>query len=114
MATTTSDLIKHFELISPLERKVLNEYKKSLSENIFFLNIDLLSQESDLIKFDRDDWMYRPDVFCNDHYDEPYIFPVILTINNIPTFFQFIPENFVNEIIIAPRLSAIYKVLENV
>ena len=114
MATVTSDLIKHFQTLSPIAKKVLNEYKKPLTENIFFLNIEMLSRDSDLVKFDRDEWLYRPDVFCNDYYDEPYLFPVILTVNNIPTFLQFVPQNFIDEIIIAPRISAITKLLENV
>jgi hypothetical protein len=72
----------------------------------------MLIENSELIKFDRNEWNYRPDIFCNDYYDEPYLYPIILTVNNIPTIFQFIPENFLENIILAPTMMIILKLIE--
>ena len=114
MATVTSSLLRHFQLQKPYIKKILNEYKKPIMHNVFFNNINMLIENSELVKFDRNEWVFRPDVFCNDYYDEPYIYPVIMTVNNIPTVFQFIPENFVDGIIVAPTISAILKALETI
>jgi hypothetical protein len=112
MATVTSNLLKHFRFQSPYIKKVFEEYKKPILSNAFFNNIDMLIENSELIKFDRNEWNYRPDIFCNDYYDEPYLYPIILTVNNIPTIFQFIPENFLENIILAPTMMIILKLIE--
>lgn len=108
----TSNLIDSFVFLPTDVRKILLEFKKPLFQNTFFRNIELLKEESNLVKFDNSKWIMRPTHFCNDYYGEQYLFPVILLVNNIKTFFDFRPENFYNQIIIAPKIEKIVSVLK--
>ena len=97
-----SDLKQYADTFSIDKVKVIEEFKKSINKNVFFNNLDLLRSNSDLILFDNDRWIMRPEVFCKDQYDEPYYYQIVLIVNNIKTIFDFIPENFLDRVIIAP------------
>ena len=102
MTTQVTDLIQYFETFSTDKVKIIEEFKKPINSNVFFNNIDLLQSNSDLIIFDNDRWYMRPEVFCKDQYNEIVYYQIVLLVNNIKTIFEFIPDNFVNRIIIAP------------
>ena len=53
----------------------------------------------------------RPWIFCNDFYDISGYYPVILLVNNVNTFFEFLPDLLYGELIIVPTESTILKVL---
>lgn len=97
-----TDLPQYFQTFSSDKRKIIEEFKKPINSNVFFNNIDLLQTNSNLISFDNDRWYMRPEVFCKDQYNEPYYYQVVMLINNIKTIFEFVPDNFVERIIIAP------------
>lgn len=92
--------------------KIIKEFKKSLMENVFFRNYDYLVRVSKNVPFSQDTWNLRPFIFCKDYYEEPYIYPVILLTNNIPTMFEFVSSNFENGMILCPDKTEIYSLLQ--
>jgi len=111
MPNQTSDLKNHFKYQKFDTGRILQEFKKDIHLNVFFRNRDNLLENSTLVYFQKGSWRMKPDVFCIDHYKDPYIFPVILMINNLGSVFEFIPENLVKELIIAPNKNNIIKLL---
>lgn len=100
-------------------KKIFKEFAKPILHNCFFNNLASLRLNSDFIDFNADRWYQRPTVFCLDVYDEPQLFQVILLVNNIKSFLEFIPENFPyvgqvlygKRVIIAPYRSEIRRIL---
>ena len=111
----TSIITDYFNYLPTHIRKVLSEYDKSLTENRFFIYKDYLlnSTATKQIKFNKNRWEMRPHLFCFDNYseDNQFLYPVILTVNNIRSFHDFLPENFKDQIIYTPSLSNIQEVL---
>lgn len=108
----TSNLIKHYNNI-PIDYQVLlEEFNKTIYDNIFKINKDFLLLNSDLVSFSVDNWKMRPEFFCMDYYDHPQIYPVILLVNGLKTIFEFTPNNLRDNYIIAPKLRAIIKILQ--
>jgi len=112
--------VKEYYQFQPYDvKKVFSEFSKPILDNIFFNNLATLRMNADYINFKVDKWQYRPTVFCNDIYNEPQLFPVIMLVNNIKSFLEFIPEYFprVREppyqsyVIIAPYRSEIKRIL---
>ena len=102
MEQQITDLSQYFNTFSIDKRKIIEEFKKNLKENVFFINLTLLQSNSDLISFNNDRWYQRPEVFCKDQYQEPHYYQIILLVNNIKTIFEFVPESLTEHIIIAP------------
>ena len=116
MKTQTSSLIEHFANQSNDVKNIFKEFAKPILDNVIFTNLAALRLESDFYEFTNDRWMQRPTIFCMDNYDEPLLYPVIMLVNNIKSFFEFTPERFVptsknQRIIIAPYRSTISKIL---
>ena len=107
----TSNLITHFKFQTLDVANVLAEFKNSIHLNKFFENSENLWNNSTLVKFSQDNWRMRPDKFCLDYYSEPYLFPVVLLINNLGSIFEFLPTSFSDELIIVPDKSRIIKLL---
>ena len=103
----TSNLLKFNKSQSLKVIELLNEFKNKIYDNVFFRNLDYLQMESDLIEFNRDSWIQRPNQFCNDIYDEQYYYPVILLVNSIKSPYDFIPNKCINRNIITPTKNAI-------
>lgn len=109
----TSDL-NTYHTIQPIDYKsIISEFNKSIHENRFITNLDYLLYRDNVkyVDFSNDVWNMRPDFFCVDHYNHAFIYPVILLVNNLKTIFNFIPENFKDNLIIAPKINKIIKVL---
>lgn len=111
MVRETSDLSDHFKRQKFDVQKVFEQFKKPLMENVFFRNYEYLINNSELIKFSKGNWKYKPYLFCKDHYKEPYFYPIILMCNNLGSVFEFTPNNLLNEIILAPKTNIITKTL---
>jgi hypothetical protein len=112
----TSILSNFFNNQSLNIQRIFTEFKKPRVQNVFFTNLILLKSNSDYYDFVSDSWYQRPTVFCLDVYNEPQIFPVIMMVNNIKTFFEFTPTNFNQmsdgrRIIISPHYSTILEIL---
>ncbi len=111
MTAQITDLEQYFGTFSVDKTAIINEFKNPIVNNVFFNNLEILQTNSDLILFDNDRWFMRPEVFCKDQYSEPYFYQVILLVNNIKTIFEFVPENFVERIIIAPYRKDIIRLI---
>jgi len=75
--------------LSGTAKTVFGEFSKSPNVNIFFKNKHGLQYNSTEIKFDDLKWNYNPMQFCQDHYDEQYLYPIILLINDLASMYQF-------------------------
>ena len=116
MRTQTTSLIEHFSSQSLEVKNIFREFAKPMLSNVFFTNLGALRLESDFYEFTNDRWMQRPTIFCMDNYSEPLLFPIIMLVNNIKSFFEFTPDRFIptikkQRIIIAPYRSTINKIL---
>jgi len=113
MVDQTSNLKKHYNS-QPIDYQlIIQEFNKTIYENIFHINKDFLLLNSELVTFETDKWKMRPEFFCDDHYKHPFIYPVILLANNLKSLFEFVPENLRQNYIIAPKLNAITRLLQN-
>ena len=113
MAEQTSNLKRYYQEQSIDYQLIIEEFNKTIYENIFRINKDFLLLNSQLVDFNTDNWKMRPEFFCDDHYKHPFIYPVILLANNLKSIFEFLPENLRENYIIAPKLIAITALLEN-
>jgi len=116
MRIQTTSLIEHLTNQPTDIKSIFKEFAKPILSNVFFTNLAALRLESDYYEFTNDRWMQRPTIFCMDNYDEPLLYPVIMLVNNIKTFFEFTPERFPptiknQRIIIAPYRTTINKIL---
>ena len=108
---TSSNLFDSTESQSFIVSSVLSEYCKPIFDNRFFTNKEYLIENSDYVDIRSSNlWFLRPEKFCLDVYNIPDLYPVILTVNNVGSRFLFRPENFKNNYVIAPKISAIRKV----
>lgn len=111
----TSIITDYFNYIPDYVKQVLKEYEKQLPHNRFYIYKDYLLNDSTTkrIKFDKNRWMYRPYLFCFDNYgeDNQFLFPVILTINNIKSIHDFISDSFKDQIIYTPSVDIIQEIL---
>ena len=93
----------------------LNEYNKLTYQNRFFIYKDYILNTKDLkkIKFNNNRWSLRPYLFCYDNYSESeqYLYPILLTINNINSIHLFKLENFKDQIVLTPSVTTIKKIL---
>jgi len=108
-------LDQHFAAQPYDVKKIFTEFSKPIFNNVFFNNLATLRMNADFVDFNVDKWYQRPTVFCLDIYNEPQLFPVILLVNNIKSFFEFTSDYFPKvdnkHVIIAPYRSEIRKVL---
>lgn len=111
----TSLLQDYFNYLPIHVKKTLSEYEKQLPYNRFFIYKDYLLNHTATkqIKFNKNRWELRPHLFCYDNYseNEQYLYPIILTINNIKSIHDFLPDNFVDQIIFTPSTNSIKEVL---
>lgn len=108
-----SNLLNYLSSQSYDVKLILSEFADDIMNNKFYINKEYLIENSIYVKFDIDKWKYRPNIFCNDYYQEQYFYPVILLVNNITTMFNFVPDSFLNQLIIAPNKNAIIKLISN-
>lgn len=111
MPISTSHLLNHFKYQDNNSQRVLSEFKKPIFSNIFFRNLDYLLRKCNSVKFDKDRWIMRPHIFCEDYYGIQYFYPVILLVNNLGSIFDFSVDNFISRKILVPPESEIINVL---
>ncbi len=118
MATQYVDLAESFAAKPFDVKKIFAEFAKPIFNNVFFNNLASLRLNSDFINFNVDKWYQRPTSFCYDIYEESQLYPVILLVNNIKSFLDFVPSNFPKvedkHIIIAPHRNEIRRLLNYV
>jgi len=115
MDNQTISLTEHFANQSDIVKSIFKEFTKPIFGNVFFTNLSALRKESNLYEFKNDSWSQRPMVFCLDCYEEPSFYPVIMLVNNIKSFLEFVPVKFQliknQRVIIAPYRQSIIKIL---
>ncbi len=103
----SSNIYKSFKYKRFDYTRIISEFNKDIFFNAFFRNKNYLLSNSKNIPFDKGVWVYRPDVFCNDYYDVPHYYHIVLLVNNLGSVFEFHPDNLLNSVIIAPEKEAI-------
>lgn len=111
MATT--EILDFFERSPTNVKRILREYDKDIYNNIFYINKQVLRDNSSYVKFNKEKWIMRPHLYAAERYGDSnqYVYPVLLTVNNIGTLYDFKPENFPMDVIVTPHLSTIFRVL---
>lgn len=94
-------------------RRLFAEFTKDILDNIFWQNKLGLIHDSDLIEFTNPKWESYPLQFCEDHYGNQYLYPVILLVNDVGSIFDFKLEKLKYNKIIAPKYNNILEVLSN-
>ena len=95
-------------------KKIDNEFKKNIFDNVFFNNLEGLKENSQVVKFNNDTWKHNPQKFSLDYYNDVSYYKVVLLVNNISTLFNFKKENFKDYEITVPEEEEILKVLSYV
>ncbi len=115
MQSYKTDLTQFYNSLPLHVKQLLNEYKKPLTQNKVFINKSYLKINSKKINFNNNRWTQKPHLFCYDNYSpsEQYLYPLILTVNNIKSIHEFISENFIDRLVYLPRISTIQKVLSD-
>lgn len=85
---------------------VFDEFAKNPNINVFFKNKQGLIFNAETIKFDNLKWNYNPMQFCADHYDEQYLYPIILLVNDLSSMYLFNNVEL-NNYFLAPTLEFI-------
>lgn len=96
--------------LSIISRQVFIEFAKNPHVNIFFKNKKGLIFNSETMRFDEATWNYNPLQFCEDHYGNQYIYPILLMVNNLSSLYQF-NMTVLNNTFIAPYENYIMKLL---
>lgn len=96
--------------LSGTAKTIFDEFAKSPTINIFFKNKRGLQFNSSTIKFDNLKWNYNPLQFCADHYQEQYLYPIILLVNNLSSMYEF-NNVALNNYFLAPRLDFMMSLL---
>ncbi len=114
MSSYTSIINDFFDELPTHVKKILNEYKKLTYLNTFFIHKDYFinHKETKLTDFNNSRWVMKPHLFCAEIYSniDQYVFPVILTVNNIKSIMEFIPDNLQNRKIITPSINIIKEI----
>lgn len=107
MPAESSNFYQSFKNKKSDYNQIISEFNKNILFNIFFRNKQFLLNNSDNVSFNKGSWAFRPEVFCQDYYSAPHYYHIILLVNNLGTVFDFYSDNLLNNIIIAPKNSAI-------
>lgn len=91
--------------------KIQFEFAKPLFRNIFYRNKKALISNAEKIKFSKDIWELNPRQFCLDIYSETLFDKIILLVNNLKSSFEFKRDFFKDNIILAPKVESILKIL---
>ena len=90
---------KYVNIIRDVNKKnktikfIRNEFKKVITENIFFQNLKYLLKNSKEIPF-KSEWNFNVQKCSFDVYGDREFYPIIMLVNNIPSFFEFHSDNF--------------------
>jgi len=112
MKFQTSNLNVHFKQLSTNTNRIVEEFTKPIHLNVFSRNKESLLLNCEVVFFEKDNWKMRPDIFCMEHYKDPYFYPVVLMINKLGSVFEFVPDNLIKGLIIAPIRRKMIKLLD--
>lgn len=109
-----SNLLRDVRSYDTITNIIYQEFSKTIHLNRFQMSIDRILRNSDIIKFNVNKWIHRPDLFCKDYYDFDKLKHIILLVNNISSYYNFTPENCYNQYIIAPKEKVINDIVTEI
>jgi hypothetical protein len=98
--TPTSKLIFHQMSLVPMLNQILNNKKNFL-------------YESSIVPFDNSNWKHNPQLFCLDKYDDPNLYPIILSCNNLSSIYQFTSDQL-RKGITMPKRDRVYSIINSI
>ena len=110
MATQVLNPLDEAQYRDFIAAAIQNEFNKPIIENIFYINIDYLIENSILIDF-KQKYEYSPQQVCIEIYGNKDYYPLILLVNKCSTIFQFNNKNYKK--IIVPNQDAIINVINS-
>lgn len=90
---------------------IINEFKKPIFTNKFYININSLILTSNETTFKSNLWDQNPQRFALDQYGEFEYYPIVLLVNKVNSIFLFTASFFENRKILIPSSKEIVKVL---
>lgn len=106
-----SNILVNYDLKSKLVKELITEFTKPIFLNRYFINLDALKINSDIVPFNKNTWDQNPQQFCFDYYKIYEYYLVILLVNNIKSMFYFKKDNLNKGMIIAPKEDKIISIL---
>jgi len=88
----TPPLLEDLQLMDRISQAILREFTKCVLDNVFYRNLDYLLETAANVAFDKDNWIYKPELFCHDYYGNQYVYPVVLLCNGISSIYEFTPK----------------------
>lgn len=101
-----SNLTSHWNNQPTIVKTIFTQFNNPYFDNIFVRNLEYLKNKSEEISFDNMKWVLNPMQYCQDTYNEQYLYPIIYLVNNIGSMFEFNPIRLEN-IIITPSYESI-------
>jgi hypothetical protein len=88
-------------------KSISKQYSNNIFNNIFIEHYDILRENSVLIDFSKDSWIYNPQQLCIDYYNDFSLYKIVMMVNNILSISQFYMTNFKNNKILMPPFNRI-------
>ena len=104
-----SNIVHDINFRLPNDQSIIDEFKKSIFDNRFFISKNALIKNSKKVAFTKPEWDKNPFRFALDQYDNSLLANVILLVNDISSYVEFTSENLQN--IIVPDKNTIYKLV---
>lgn len=113
MGRTSSNLLIHGKSLPGSNRTISYQMINTPFSNAIFKNKQGFILNSKTVPFDNDTWKYNPQLFCKDQYDDQYLYPIILIVNNLGSIYEFNKERLINGII-TPFKKSIFRILSQI
>ena len=101
-----------FDFRLPNDQKLLDEFKKPIFENRFFISKNSLIKNSKIVKLNKNIWDKNPFKFSLDMYDNSLFAHVILLVNDLSSYSDFNSDTIID--VIVPNKQTISKIIENI
>jgi len=105
------DILDEISSKTYLQTIIDNEFKKSLDQNIFYINMEYLILNSRDERF-KQEWELSPKKASLDLYSNQYLYKILLMVNNCSTISDFTMDNL--QYVKAPEISAIRKLANSI
>jgi len=86
---------------------IKKEFTKPITNNLFFVNIDYLRKNSQVVDF-KLKYNFSPQTVAIDYYDNKFFYPIIMLVNNCPSIFKFHSTYY--QKILVPSLESIINI----
>jgi hypothetical protein len=90
---------------------IKEEFTKPIINNIFFINIDYLKENSQVVEF-KTKYDFSPQAAAIDYYNNKFFYPIIMLVNNCPSIFKFHSAYY--QKILIPSLDSIVNIYNSI